>query len=162
MEKKATWQKVATSKRYLYPPLSGYFCTQWPDFKVLMSKFQTKCATVLHYAAYPAAGLRVLVGEELESVDFKTTKMGTRDDGVPVHGMLNVQEKYALHMENFCNTDTVFPSTYIRITVANEGDEAVSDVLGLLLRSGQEVYLTGTGADGYITYDGNVLCQSRN
>lgn len=156
MEKNKTWQRVATSKRYLHPPFSGYFCTQWPEFKVLMSKFQTKYAEMLHDPRCYSAGMCVLVGEELEAVNFKTTKMGTRDDGVPVHGMLNVQEKYALHMENFCNTGTVFPSTFIRITVANEGDEAVSDVLGLLLRSGREDYLTGTGVDGYITYDGNV------
>lgn len=156
MANKPGWEQVKTAKRYLHPPFSGYLCTQWRDFKVLMGKFETKCAPALNFSAYPAAGIRVLVGEELESVEHTQTQMLTRDDGVPVHCMFSLQEKFAMHMESFCNTGTIYPSTFTRITVANNSDSTVSDLLGLLIRSGQENYMTGTQVDAYTHYDGNV------
>ena len=156
MNMKAKWERVGTSKRYLHPPKSGYLCFQMPDFKVIMGRFETKCATAPNFSAYPAAGFRILWGEELESVDFKTTKMGTRDDGAPIHGMLNVLPRFALHMENFCNTDTQYPSIFTRITVANESPETITDRLGILLRAGAENLLTGAQVDAYTHYDGNV------
>ena len=89
MAQKASWKQVQTSKRYLHPPFSGYLCTQWRDFKVLMGKHETKCAPAMNFSAYPAAGMRILIGEELESVEHENTQMLTRDDGIPIHCMRN-------------------------------------------------------------------------
>jgi len=156
MAKTSSWERIKTSKRYLHTPFSGYFCTQWPQFKVLLGKFETECAPTVGFSAYPASGMCVLVGEEMESVDFTQTKLHTRDDGAPIHAMQNELPKYTLKMENFCNVGTVRPSIFIKLTVANRGEAPVSDMLSLLVRSGPENYLTGTEADGYAHFDGNV------
>ena len=156
MGHKNSWQKIGTSKRYLHTPLSGYFCTQWPDFKVILSKFETKCAPKISHSGYPASGLCLLVGEKMETVDFKQTKMLTRDDGVPVHAMENKLDGYTVKMENFCNIGTKRPGIFVRISVKNDSSEPVSDVLALLVRSGPENYFTGMEADGYVTYNGNI------
>lgn len=156
MKARRNWEKIGTSKRYLHTPLSGYFCTQWPDFKVILSKFETKCAEKISHSGYPASGLCVLVGEEMETVDFKQTKMLTRDDGVPVHAMENKLDGYTLKMENFCNTGTKRPGIFARVSVKNDSDAPVTDVLYLIVRSGPENYFTGMEADGYVTYNGNI------
>lgn len=156
MKARSNWEKIGTSKRYLHTPLSGYFCTQWPDFKVILSKFETKCAEKISHSGYPASGLCVLVGEEMENVDFKQTKMLTRDDGVPVHAMENKLDGYTLKMENFCNTGTKRPGIFARVSVKNDSDAPVTDVLYLIVRSGPENYFTGMEADGYVTYNGNI------
>lgn len=156
MANQAKWERVGTSKRYLHPPMSGFLCTQWPDFKVIMGRFETQCATVTNYSAYPAAGFRVLWGEDLESVDFKNTRLFTRDDGAVIHRMENKLPTFSLHMESFCNTGTQYPSIFTRLTVTNEGTAPISDILGILLRSGAENLLTGAQVDAYITFDGNV------
>lgn len=156
MSDQGKWERVKTVKRYLHPPKSAYFCTQWIDFKVLMAKFETQCAPVTNYAGYTSAGVRLLLGAALESVDFYQTEAIARDDGCPVHLMVNPLPEYTVSMESFCNVSTLFPSTYIRITLQNTQEHPVTDTLGLLLRTGPENYLTGHGCDGYEEYDGNV------
>ena len=156
MGTKSNWEKIGTSKRYLHTPLSGYFCTQWPGFKVILSKFETESAPMISHSGYLSSALCVLVGDQMECVDFRNTQMLTRDDGVPIHAMQTQLPKYTLKMENFCNTGTKRPGIFIRISVKNETDNPVSDVLSLLIRSGPENYFSSIHADGYVTHDDNV------
>ncbi len=151
-----SWQRPFTEKRYLHPPFSGYLCTQWCDFKLLMGRYETKCLPTTFSSLYPAAGFRILCGQELVSPDYTQTHVVPREDGVPVHLLQYALPNCSLEMESFCTVQTEHPAVFTRITLRNTTKELAADQIGLLVRSGWENYLSGHEVDGYAHYDGNV------
>lgn len=151
------WEKPMTSKKYLQPPFSGYFYTQWPDFKVLAARFETTSVPPKGtWSRYPAAGFRLLNGEDMESFQFEQARMSRRDDGCPIHKVETDFEQLHLEMESFCNTKTERPTVFTKISLKNNNDAAKKGVIGLIVRSGPENYLTGMEVDGYVNYNSNV------
>lgn len=147
------WLKPHTSKRYLQPPLCGWLCTQWPDFKLVISDLYTTGIPKPGYQDCPASGVLLLVNDY--SVDFHTTKMLPREDGIPIHAMQGKADGLEIFMENFCTPDA--PDTYIWATVSvkNPSNTPKTVRLALLPRSGREDHLIGMATDGYMHYNGN-------
>lgn len=153
----ASWQKPITSKKYLQAPLSGYFYTQWPDFKVLGARFETASVPPKGtWSKYPAVGFRLLKGEEMESFPFLEGHMSRRDDGCPIHSVETDFDGLHLELESFCNTDTPYSTAFSRVRLTNRSAAEKRDVIGLIVRSGAENYLTGMEVDGYVSYNSNV------
>ena len=146
---KALWQRPFTNKRYLHPPFSENMFTMWPEMRLI-------CGDVIEKTAgYISAGLRVLVGEDMQSPDFTRVHYHTREDGAPVHGLHHDFDGYTMTMESFCNTERVC-TCFTRFTVTSRADGPVHVYLSLLPRTGREDHLVGTEVDGYAQYDSNV------
>jgi len=144
-----SWQQPFTNKRYLHPPLAENMFTMWPELRLI-------CGDVVEVAcAFRAAGLRVLVGEDMHSPDFKAVQYEVREDGIPVHALSQPCGEYTIRMESFCDVARV-PVCYTEFALTNETDHAVEDVIVLLPRTGREDHLVGTEVDGYAHYDSNV------
>ncbi len=144
-----SWQQPFTNKRYLHPPMAENIFTMWPEFRVI-------CGDVVEVACrYRAAGLRLLVGEDMHSPDFKAVQYEVREDGIPVHALSQDCGTYTIRMESFCNTVRV-PTCYTEFAITNTTDHTVEDAVTLLLRTGREDHLVGTEVDGYAHYDANV------
>ena len=143
------WQRPFTNKRYLHPPFSENIFTMWPEMRLI-------CGDVIEKTAgYISAGLRVLVGEDMQSPDFTKVRYFVRPDGAPVHALQQDFEGYSIHMESFCDQQRV-STCYTRFTVKGTGEDAARVHLALLPRTGREDHLVGTEVDGYAQYDSNV------
>lgn len=154
---KNKWKRVMTSKKYLQGPFSGYFNTQWPDFKVLSSKFETKSVPEKGtWSKYPASGMRFLLDEDMHSFDFKRVEMSKREDGVPIHSLTTNENEIAYYLESFCNPGTTTPNIFNFFKITNTSNIEKKGVIGLITRSGEENYLTGMEVDGYCSYNSNV------
>lgn len=152
-----SWRKPITSKKYLQAPLSGYFYTQWPDFKVLGARYEIKSIPPKGvWSKYPAVGFRLLKGEEMESFPFAEGHMSRREDGCPIHSVEIDFDGLHMELESFCNTDTAYSTAFSRLRLMNRSEETKQDVIGLILRSGAENYLTGMEVDGYTSYNSNI------
>ncbi len=144
-----SWQRPFTVKRYIHPPFSDKICTMWPDMKIMISTMGEQ------NWGMTSSAFRILLGNDMESPDFKKVKYYTRPDGVPIHKIAQSTETFELEMESFCDIKRN-PVCYTSFTVTNSTDRKISDRLYLLLRTGKEEYLTGMEIDGYATYDSNV------
>jgi len=149
---KELWERPYTSKRYLQPPCSNLFCTQWTDFKVITSRFQLFPAERMNFSKEPAAGFRLLLGEEMASPEFTDVDVVPRLDGVPIHELIYGYDDMILEMESFCDIEEKEPAIYNRIFLTNNGYKKLKGVVGFMPRSGFENYLTGNGIDGYADY----------
>ena len=144
-----SWQQPFTVKRYIHPPFSDKICTMWPDMKIMISTMGEQ------NWGMTSSAFRILVGDAMESPDFKSVQYFTRPDGVPIHKIAQKAENFEMEMESFCDIKRN-PVCYTAITVINNTEKKITDKLYLLPRTGREEYLTGMEIDGYASYNSSV------
>lgn len=156
-ETQPQWRRPITGKRFMQGPFSGYLYSQWPNFKCICHRAEcTPEGQKLNYALLKCSAFAVLVGKELNELDFTKCRMLTRDDGTPIHAMEYDCGDFTLTMENFCDTGRVDAHLFTKLTLKNTSGHELTDRIGLLCRTGPENHLTGNETDGYTHLDPNI------
>ena len=149
MEYEEKWLRAFTPKRYLHGPFAEYMYTLWADMKLMIG--------LIHEteSGKRSSAVKLLVGEELCSPDFKQVKTVPREDGLPLHLLTYETEAYRIAMEAVCSTGVRVPSGFVKVTVTNLTHRRVHEQLALLPRTGREDHLTGMEVDGYAHFNSN-------
>lgn len=147
------WGRSHTPKRYLHPPYAECMFTQWPTTMVLLGEIDGG-AEPQHFlpgrggeSRLPSAGTVFLYREQIP--DARRASYVTREDGIPIHGLVQDMGNFSLELESFCN-DRRIPTAYTRVTLRNTAACTVEDAVTLLARVAPEFDLLGIyEPDGY-------------
>ncbi len=150
MIKPKSWERPFTTKRYLHPPFAEEIVTMWPDLKFVIGE-----VIVPETDDVPSASFRLLLGDNLDEIDYKQVQYNVRQDGIPIHSYVYDLGDYLIKAEGFCSTDRV-PTTFIKFAFKNTSTWKVEDKVAFIVRTGKEEYLTGANVDGYCHYTPNV------
>lgn len=144
------WERPFTAKRYLHGPFAEYMYTMWADFKILCGEI------VEQTCGYRSSAVKLLLGENLQELDFKKTKTIGRADGIPIHTLSYETSDLQIDMEALCNVGLRIPTVFVKVRVKNRTHRTIKDQLALLPRTGREDHLVGMEVDGYAHFDCNV------
>ncbi len=148
------WDKPFTFKRYINPPFAENIITQWSNTMILIGENAGGSDPQHHHDGHvndsllPSAGMLFMYKDKIP--DLKTVVYITREDGIPVHGIIKDFGSFSLKMEAFADTARI-PTAYTRVTLKNLTDAKISDTLSLLARTDSELELIGArDPDGYV------------
>lgn len=147
------WKRPRTSRVYLHPPLSGRLVLLYPEGKITHSALLDNGT----HLSQPGCGVILLHGEEMDAFDFRTTRFGTPQGGVPIYTLdAEAEDGAAVTLEAFCDFGR-YPAAYFSVTVTNPTNAPIAGCLGVLPRSGRDdAYLSQLHQEGYAPYDPNV------
>ena len=146
------WKRTETTRLYLHPPLSESFYTLWREGKIIFG--EAEVATGDRYFGIVSSGLWLFRGN-MESFDFRTAKYLVRDDGIPVHRLINKSDKTDIAIESFASPERK-SNCFIRVELTNNTEKNVSEKIGFLLRTGKECELVFHAPDVYAPYDPDI------
>ncbi len=144
------WRRPKTARVYLHPPLAERLALLYPDFKITDSSLLDDGT----HLGQPGIGMVLLHGESMEAFDYQTTRFSPVAGGLPIYTVNNACE-CEVSMEAFCGFERI-PATYFRITLKNNSAVEVNGCLGVLCRSGKDVYMTQLHQEGYAPYEPNL------
>ncbi len=152
-KEKYDWDRPFTFKRYINPPFAENIITQWSNTMILIGENAGGSCPQRHHGGHvndsilPSAGMLFLYKGKIP--DLKTVDYITRDDGIPIHGLVKSFCNFSMKSEAFCNTERI-PTAYIRITLKNLTNKKLQDSVSLLSRTDSELELIGArDPDGY-------------
>ncbi len=147
------WERPFTFKRYINPPFAENIVTEWSNTMILIGENAGGSEPQRHHDGHvndsilPSAAMLFLYKNEIP--DLKTVDYITRNDGIPVHGLIKSFGDLSLTMEAFCNTERI-PTAFVRVKIKNLTKERLSDTVSLLARTDSELELIGArDPDGY-------------
>lgn len=145
-----TWERPKTTKLYLHPVYSERIVLLHPEMKLTNLSLEN----FNRHTNQKASGLYFLFGENMEGVDFKTSRFDTPKDGLPIYTVRNTDPENGcdLALTAFC-TAAQDPVCCTILKVSNPSDKAVQGHVGILPRSvDQDSELTNLWDTGYSTY----------
>lgn len=148
------WGKSHTPQRYLQPPFSENLVTMWPDTMLLLGETEDSMEPQKKNAPghnneskLPSCAMAFTYNYSMP--DRTTVEYKTREDGIPVHTLLQKLGPFSIEMESFCSISRI-PTVYTKLTVKNKTDNAVAGTIGMTARTGPEYTLLGIiEPDGY-------------
>lgn len=150
------WGKSHTPKRYLNPPFSESMFTMWPNTMILLGETEDglspqKKGVALHHNESKLPSAAMVFHYDYRLPDSKAATYKTREDGIPIHTIMQDMGPFCTEMESFCSIDRN-PTAYTKFTVRNELDTPISDRIIMTARTGSEYILLGViEPDGYRT-----------
>ena len=144
------WQRPITTRRYLHPPKSERMYTIWSEGKVVFGEIFAPNG-IENYSDYTSSGIWFVTGTPDGQMDFHGTRNVIRDDGVPVHEVIRKVRGMEIGVEAFSSFERK-PICFVRLSVSNISDIAISDKIGFVLRTAKENVLIKDGPDIYRSY----------
>lgn len=151
------WGKSFTPKRYLHPPFAENIITMWPSTILLigeaMGGADQQDFTPGRWGDHrlPSSAMVFLYRDRIP--DFKNATYKTRNDGIPIHTVVQNLGDFSLEMESFCNTLRV-STIFTKLVIRNNTDKKINDKITLLTRTAPEYDLLGIiESDGYTMPD---------
>lgn len=154
------WGKSHTPKLYLHAPFSENLVTMWPNTTILIGEMRGSMDSQVRgpgrasESALPSSAMAILYRNQLP--DFKKAVYEIRNDGIPVHTVIQNLDTFSLKMESFCSVERI-PTVYTKLTIKNESEEKLEDRISLIARTGREFDLLGVvEPDGYMPQEPSV------
>ena len=144
------WNKPKTTRRYLNPPRSERLHTLWAEGKLVFGEVYAP-GGLEDYTSYISSGIWFVRGRESLQLDFHNTKNIIREDGVPIHGIINDSGDLSFEIEAFSSYERV-PKCFIKLAVRNKSEEETYERIGFVMRRGREDFLVKNGPDIYRSY----------
>lgn len=145
------WQKPITTRRYLHPPKSEKLHTLWAEGKLVFGDIEAADEREDLYNDYVSAGLWFVRFNIHGELDFHNTENIIRDDGVPVHTIVNNTGGVEYKIEAFSSFERI-PNCFFELTLTNLTDHTITDKFGFLLRTANEYKLIKHAPNHYRHY----------
>ena len=152
----ADWERPRTTRRYLHPPMVDCMYTIWNDGKVMRGENRHQHDWKIDYSDLMADVLWVFHGEDDRPFDFRESVNRLPENGIPFHGLTWRVGDLVTDMDAFCETGPRSPACFIRLTVKNEGANAVREPYAFFMRRMQENSAVNGAPDVYIPYETKV------
>ncbi len=147
------WGKSFTPKRYIHPPFSENLITMWPSAMIIIGETEgganpQHCKPgKMHESKLPSAGMGFLYWDKFP--EWKKAIYKTRNDGIPVHGILHQFPMLSMEIESFCSIERI-PTAFTKVVLTNTSDSLLKDRIGMVFKTAPELDLIGAfEADGY-------------
>ena len=149
----ARWERPKTTRRYLQGPFAERLLVFWREGKIVFGEIDHKDDWSLEYKTDVRAHAAWLVhGADDEAFDFRKAELRQPEGGEPDHSQ--VWREGPLEVElAACAPWGRKPSAFVRLTVKNTGDAAVTEPFAFLLREGLESRLAYGAPDVYIIFN---------
>ena len=154
------WGKARTPKRYIHPPFAENIITMWPNTTIMIGETegganpQRSVPGRSNESKLPAAAMAFVYRDRL--LDYQNAEYCTRDDGIPVHKIIQNLGDFTLEMESFCNSERV-PTAFTRLKIRNNTNEVLVDKLQLIARTALEFDILGVREpDGYMVPEPSI------
>ncbi len=158
--RKSPWGKSHTPKRYIHPPFAENMVTMWPNGTILIGEIQGGAHPQHSSLArrdesnLPSAAMTLVYNNKF--FDFKNAEYKTRQDGIPIHSLVQQSEDFTIEMESFCNTERI-PTAFTKLTIYNHSGQEIRDRVGVLSRTGPEFDILGIREpDGYAEQEPSI------
>ena len=146
-----SWSKPITTRRYLQPPKCEKLYTLWAEGKLVFGDVEAADEREDLYNDYVSAGIWFVRFNIHGELDFHNTENIIRDDGVPVHTIVNNTGGVEYKIEAFSSFERV-PNCFFELTLTNRTNHTVTDKFGFLIRTANEYKLIKHAPNHYRHY----------
>ncbi len=141
------WKRACTTRLYVQPPRSERLYTFWREGKFCFGENENP---ITDYLAQTSSAIWFVDGDG-DQLDFRDAEYVMQPDGIPVHGLRNSVGSLNVEFETFATFERLCTG-YIKLTLTNKSDSAISDKFGFVLRTAQEKQLLFDSPDNYGFY----------
>ena len=144
------WQRPFTIQRYINPPYAEDLITMFADGKIMFK--DVDC----YHSSFTsdASGVKVLLGENYEEIDFKKIKYNVDKEGVPVHSFNYKYKNIDIFYEAFC--DNALSSTaYVKLALKNNTNQTIKEKISVIARTGLMSEIMCGNISGYFHFNTN-------
>ncbi len=144
------WQRPFTIQRYINPPLSEDLITMFADGKIMFKEVDSFTSSWVANSS----GVKVLLGENYEEINFKKIKYNVDKDGVPVHSFNYKFKNISIFYEAFCD-DRVSSTAYVKVSLKNDTPNLIKEKISVIARTGLMSQIMCGNISGYFHFNTN-------
>lgn len=154
------WGKAHTPQLYVHPPFAENIVTLRPNTILMLSEIEggafPQHQTPGRWDESNLLSSAMVFLYRNQMPDFKKGEFIVRQDGIPIHGLRHNLGDLTMEMESFCNTERV-PTAYTKLTLHNNTDEMLDDIICMTARTAPEFDLIGANEpDGYYPLEPSI------
>ena len=147
----SSWLRPITTRRYLQPPKCEKLYTLWAEGKLVFGDIEAADEREDLYNDYVSAGIWFVRFNIHGELDFHNTVNEIRDDGIPIHTVINNTGGVEYKIEAFSSFERI-PDCFFELTLTNRTDHTVTDKFGFLIRTANEYKLIKHAPNHYRHY----------
>ena len=144
------WQRPFTIQRYINTPYTEDLVTMFADGKIMFK--DVDCFTSGFTS--DASGVKVLLGDKYEEIDFKKIKYNVDKEGVPVHSFNYKFNKLDILYEAFCDNE-ISNTAYVKVALTNTTDKDIKEKISVIARTGLMSEVMCGNISGYFHFNTN-------
>ncbi len=144
------WQRPFTIQRYINTPYSEDLVTMFADGKIM---FKDVDCFVSGFSS-DASGVKVLLGDKYEEIDFKKIKYNVDKEGVPVHSFNYKYKNIDILYEAFCDNE-ISNTAYVKLALKNPTSEDIKEKISVIARTGLMSRVMCGNISGYFHFNTN-------
>ncbi len=144
------WQRPFTIQRYINPPLAEDLITMFADGKIMFKEVDCYSSSFRSNAS----GVKVLLGENYEEIDFKKIKYNVDKEGVPVHSFNYKFNGIDILYEAFCDNQRS-ATAYVKLALKNNSNKDIKEKISVIARTGLMSEVMCGNISGYFHFNTN-------
>ena len=144
------WQRPFTIQRYINTPYSEDLVTMFADGKIM---FKDVDCFISGFKS-DASGVKVLLGDKYEEINFKKIKYNVDKEGVPIHSFTYKFKDIDIFYEAFCDNN-VSNTAFVKIALTNTSNKPIKEKISVIARTGLMSEIMCGNISGYFHFNTN-------
>lgn len=144
------WQRPFTIQRYINTPYAEDLITMFADGKIMYK--EVDCFSSGFKS--DASGVKVLLGDKYEEIDFKKIKYNVDKEGVPVHSFNYKFNGIDILYEAFCD-NAISSTAYVKVALKNNSNKTIKEKVSVIARTGLMSEIMCGNISGYFHFNTN-------
>lgn len=144
------WQRPFTIQRYINTPYSEDLVTMFADGKIM---FKDVDCFISGFKS-DASGVKVLLGDKYEEINFKKIKYNVDKEGVPIHSFTYKFKDIGIFYEAFCDNN-VSNTAFVKIALTNTSNKPIKEKISVIARTGLMSEIMCGNISGYFHFNTN-------